>query len=343
MDYSNKINLINKRYNPNNDYLVERRAYSSISGEAKDVGKYVLSAMREVDDEYTKKTKEAGNAVREQLKAKIADIEFEYQGSVMTDTHIRGASDIDLLTITTKFYNSVINKVREEKNKLNIYSYEQICRLQNYDRYFSAYKGDSNADLRKLRADNEKVLSEIYNDCDTSKSKSIKITNHHYHRDVDIVTSCWHDSLDYILNGCQKEYRGIKIYDKDNDYAIGPDYPFLSISRIYQRSALTNGKLKRMIRFLKNVRTDADKKIELTSFDINAICYDIPIIEYQYRDYKEIVNMLWSKMYHLLKDGTADNLKSVIGTEYIFRNKPQKVEALKILEDEVWKINSDLK
>ena len=182
-----------------------------------------------------------------------------------------------------------------------------------------------------------------YKDYDISKPKAIKITNHHYPRDVDIVTSSWFDSFDYVLNGSQKEYRGIKIYNKDKGYAEGPDYPFLSISRINSRSALTQGRLKRMIRFLKNVRTDAEKEIKLTSFDINAICYFIPVSEYINLDYKKIVYLLWYKMYHLWLDGEVDKLKSVVGTEYVFKGKPDKVEALKLLEDEVWQIYNDLK
>ena len=100
--------------------------------------------------------------------------------------------------------------------------------------------------------------------------------------------------------------------------------------------------MKRLIRFLKNVRSDSDKSINLTSFDINAICYDIPITEYQNMDYKQMVGLVWSKMYHLWYDGKADQLTSVVGTEYVFKNKPEKVEALKLLEDEVYHIKCDL-
>ncbi len=32
-----------------------------------------------------------------------------------------------------------------------------------------------------------------------------------------------------------------------------------------------------MIRFLKNVRSDSDVKIDLLSFEINAVCYLYPL------------------------------------------------------------------
>ena len=35
-------------------------------------------------------------------------------------------------------------------------------------------------------------------------------------------------------------------------------------------------------------------------------------------------------------------LKSVVGDEYIFKDKPEKLAALKVLEDEVYKIDADL-
>lgn len=163
-----------------------------------------------------------------------------------------------------------------------------------------------------------------------------------FHRDVDIVTSSWFQSLDYVLDGMPDNKRGIKIYNKSTGLSEGPDYPFLSISRINQRSSDTNGRLKRMIRFLKNVRTDSEKNIPLTSFEINAICYSIPVQDYAEKEYKELVHILWSTMFHLWNDGKQDELKSVVGDEYIFKDKPEKLAALKVLEDEVYKINTDL-
>ena len=47
-------------------------------------------------------------------------------------------------------------------------------------------------------------------------------------------------------------------------------------------------------------------------------------------------------MYHLWYDNKQDELKSVVGDEYIFKGKPEKLAALKILEDEVFNINKDL-
>lgn len=279
---------------------------------------------------------------KQHLRERIEDVSFEYQGSVMTDTHIKGASDIDLLVVCDKFYGTEINKVREELQSGRSIDYVQRIRLSNYNSSFSQYLGNSNEDLRRLRTSIETIMRANYTICDTSKPKAVKITNQHLHRDVDIVTASWFQSYDYVLNGMPSEMRGIKIYNKETDYAEGPDYPFLSISRINERSAQTNGRLKRMIRFLKNVRTDSDQEINLSSFDINAICYSIPVHIYQNADYKDLVSIVWSHMYCLWHDNKQDDLRSVVGDEYVFLGKPDKVQALKLLESEVYNIKCDL-
>lgn len=343
INYSSRINNLKARYNPDRTQLFENRVFSETSGLIGDTQKYVRMAMMAVDDDYTLKSKQAGEAVKGHLSKVLTDVHYRYQGSVMTDTHIKGASDIDLLVLCTKFNHTDISRVRSELNNISAHTFTELSNLRSYENRFSAYQGDCYSDLRTLRFQIERVLQNTYDICDISKPKSVKITNQNIHRDVDVVTACWYDSYYYVLHGENETDRAISIYNKETNNDQGPDYPFLSISRINKTSSLTNGRLKRLIRFLKNVRSDSDKKIDLTSFDINAICYDIPISEYQNMDYKQMVGLIWSKMFHLWYDGKADQLTSVVGTEYVFKNKPEKVEALKLLEDEVYHISCDLK
>ena len=330
------------RYNPDNAPLLEQRILSGELSYGKDVVKYVKRAMCAVGEDYTKRTIEAGEAAKQHLKDSIRNISFEYQGSVMTNTHIRGASDIDLLVMCEKFYETDIYKVREEINKSHLHSPNEMARLLDYNRNFSPYQGNSNEDLRQLRMSIEKVMRENYSLCDTSKAKSVKITNQHLHRNVDVVTSSWFQSYDYVLSGMSSEKRGIKIYNKETGEAEGPDYPFLSISRINNRSAETNGRLKKMIRFLKNVRTDVGLNQTLSSFDINAICYSIPVSSYEDSDYKKLVTIIWGYMYDLWYYNKLNNLKSVVGDEYVFLNKQDKITAFISLKNEVFNIKQDL-
>ena len=340
-DYRSLIERIQGRYNPEYNRDVQNRSIQDLTGIDRDIARYVKLAMNEVDEYYTQKTFEAGENAKTHLRENLRfSVDFEYQGSVMTRTHIRGASDIDLLTITRKFndtdYSKAVDFVRS-----NSYGFG-LDKVRSWLYYFNAYTGNANADLRELRLDDERVLRMYYSQCDSSKPKSIKITNLHLHRDVDVVVASWHDSLNYI-KGYGDEYRGVQIYDKEKDSRSGPDFPFLSIKRINDRSSETGGRLKKMIRFLKNVRTDSDKNIDLTSFEINAICYDIPVSNYQDAYYLDLVRILWLKLYRLCTNQSeADNLVSVDGTEYVFRGKPERLEQLQKLRNEVFTIYNEL-
>ena len=340
INYTTRIDNLKARYNPDKMQLFENRTFSETLGLSAESQKYVRMAMMEVDEDYTRKTKEAGEAAKNHLKKELQSVEFRYQGSVMTNTHIRGASDIDLLVLCTKFSHTDIDRVRRELNDIQNHSYTELSYLRAFSNRFSLYTGNTNEDLKQLRSDIECIMQNHYIKCDISKPKSVKITNQNLHRDVDVVTSCWYDTYYYVLHGENERNRAISIYNKDTNTDKGPDYPFLGISRINERSAETQGRLKRMIRFLKNVRSDSDKDIDLTSFEINAICYSIDVSEYRYKEYKELVYLLWQVMYHLIKDGTASQLKSVVGDEYVFTTQ-KKIESLKLLEDEVWKIYND--
>lgn len=344
MDYKSKLITLSDRYNPERVPLFETRHFSNsgLLSTDRDVVQYVKKAMCAVDEDYTQKTKQAGEAAKGHLERVLRDVSFEYQGSVMTDTHIKGASDIDLLVLCEKFVGTEISKVRAEIQKPYLYHTTDLERLMRYSKSFSLYQGDSSQDLADLRRGIERTMQSVYQDCNISHAKAVKIRNKHLHRDVDIVTASWHQSLDYVLHGMPREELGINIYNKETGYTEGPDYPFMSISKINSRSADTNGRLKRMIRFLKNVRTDSEQEISLTSFDINAICYSIPVRDYIDLDYKGLVHILWSTMFYLCHGHQEGQLKSVVGDEYVFQGKPEKVEALKMLVDEVYKIKTDL-
>lgn len=341
--YDSLLEGVQKRYNPSKFQEIENRMYFDLCDVDRKVAKYVKMAMNEVDEKYTQVTIEAGEKVKEHLQRCQYGISYEYQGSVMTKTHIRGNSDIDLLTLTGKFNDTDYTQARNiVESSMYEYSFNQQLRLKDFVGSFSHYQGDANNDLKLLRLENETILKQIYSSCDIEKTKAIRITNLNLNRDVDIVTASWHNSIDYIVSQ-DKTYRGIQIYDKALNMRLGPDFPFLSINRINVRSSETNGRLKKMIRFLKNVRSDSDKKITLTSFEINAICYNIDINKYKDKYYLDLVGVLWLELYNLCQDEEkANNLKSVDGTEYVFRGKQQKLEDLRLLNNEVFSIYQDL-
>jgi hypothetical protein len=235
-----------------------------------------------------------------------------------------------------------INQILDNNEQKSRFLNESIQKLES-EKSGSSYSGDAYSDLKKLRIDSENILKRKYNNCDVSKSKAIKIKNLNLNREVDIVIANWYDDVTSIIND-KGEYRGIQVYDKDNNRKCDADYPFLSIKRINEKSSDTNGRLKKMIRFMKNVKAHSEYNIQLSSFDINAICYDINTTEYLNSPYYKLVTVIYKQLHHICNDSNhANDLVSVDGREYIFRNQPNKLENLKRIMSEIEGIYNDLK
>jgi len=335
---------IKARINPEN-FSLEKSFSDELSKISySDVLTYIRMSMKSVEPEYTQKSKDAGEKVKEHLSKELKDVSFKYQGSVMTNTHIKGYSDIDLLTICEKFYqpdNYGINRILENSEQRIKFSSSLVKLEREVNK--TSYEGNAIEDLRNLRINSEKILLGIYTNCEIYKPKSIKIKNLNLNREVDVVISNWYDDVASIIND-KGEYRGIQVYNKDTNSRGEADYPFLSIKRINDKSIITSGRLKKMIRFLKNTKAISEQEIDLSSFDINAICFDINITEYQYLSFYELVPVIYNHMKKIDNDNLkADSLVSVDGREYIFRGNSSKKENLKKLLIEVESIFLDLK
>lgn len=331
----------------NPDHITLSRSFSdelsSIS--YSDVLYYVRVAMNGVDESYTQRSKDAGEMVKKHLiNGGLTNVSFAYQGSVMTNTHIRGYSDIDLLAMSEKFYSRDIlevHRILEDPAKKQSFFQTQLNSLIT-EQNLPVYQGSSLQDLLQLRLKSETILSGIYSNHDLTKPKSIKIHNTNLKRDVDIVIANWYDDVRSIVNN-KGENRGIQIYNKDSHQVGNADYPFLSINRINSRSTQTTGRLKKMIRFLKNLKAKSTLKIELNSFEFNAICYDIDPKKYQSLTYYHLVYILYQQIHALATSNyLADNLLSVDESEYVFRGKASKLESLKNLLTEIQAIYTDL-
>lgn len=344
-NYRQLTESIKGRINPENFILRKSFSDELATVSYSEVLTYIRVAMKGVEPEYTQKSKDAGERVKGHLSKNLSDVTFRYQGSVMTDTHIKGYSDIDLLTISEKFYTYDAIRVKqilescEQRARFRQSSIEKMKK----EVYTSSYQGNALQDLRQLRLDSETTLKDVYDICNTSKPKSIKIKNQSLNREVDVVIANWYDNVSSIINE-KGDYRGIQVYNKDTNSKGDPDFPFLSIKRIHERSSETTGRLKRMIRFLKNVKADSDQDINLSSFDINAVCYDIDVSKYQTLLFYELVPIVYNQLKEICSSQTkADSIISVNGQEYIFRHNNKKLNNLKILMAEVEGIFNDLR
>lgn len=344
-DYRQLLSSIKTRHNPENLLLVESRMFTGLPSDISDLQRYVYLAMMAVDESYTAKTKEAGQRVKTHLQeGGLCDVSYHYQGSVMTDTHIKGHSDIDLLVICEKYYSydsTNVKKILASYNNSR-YTHSEMEKLRIVDNA-SPYTGNVLDDLRTIRIQSESILSHKYERCNVNHPKAIKITNQGLHRDVDIVTAGWYDGINSIINDQNRKYRGVQIYDKAKNARCDADYPFLSIDLINSKSASTEGRLKRMIRFLKNIKADSKQTINLSSFDINAICYDIDTRIYQDLYYLNLVAIVFVQLHRIVYDESyANSITSVDGREHIFRDNNKRKDVA-IMFQQVSVIYSTLK
>lgn len=343
-DYKKISDSIRSQLNPESilveNYFTKELGTISYS----DILVFVRMAMKGVDPEYTQKSRDAGERVKEYLDKQLTNKTFRYQGSIMTDTHVKGYSDVDLLVITEQFYARDLPKVDQILSNPEIkkgYPALAINKLET-EKLLSLYTGNALDDLKKLRTDCEDILVPIYSICDTTRSKAIRITNQNLKRDVDIVVANWYDDVSSIINN-KGIYRGIQVYDKNQNLKGNPDYPFLSIERINEKSSFTNGRLKKMIRFLKNIKGYSEHKIDISSFDINGICYAIDPQKYLTLPFYDLVQIIYNQLYLICTNETyANNLTSVDSREYIFRNDPTKLQNLRLLMEESYSILLDL-
>ena len=334
-----KIDSVLARRNPDGIPVKE----SFASDEVGELPKFVRIAMEEVDAKYTNASKEAGAHVRDHLKEVLHDVSFQYQGSVVTDTHIKGASDIDLLVICDKFFSwnrqSVERVVATGDKDFSVYQYNRLVRALETEEY----KGNWFDDLSRIRKVGERVLSETYSICDSSKAKSIKITNQNLHRDVDIVVASWYDDVISIANDKDIVYRGIQVFNKSARRREPVDYPFKRAKLLNERSASTQGRLKKMIRLLKTLKAEAEYEIDFSSFDIYALCYAMPLNLYAQVDYLHLVPALDKYFYGQVHDPLLRNrLRSVDGEEIIFSDG-NKINAAIDLYSELHDLHCQLK
>ncbi len=209
------------------------------------------------------------------------------------------------------------------------------------------------SDLRSLRIDSERILDSNYSYVDVTKPKSIKVSLTNPKREVDVVIANWYKNANFYIKD-DKTMLGIKVFVKGEtavqDKELAPDYPFLSIARINGKDSEVNGRLKKMIRFLKTLKYDSDYtfNIKLSSFDFNAICYEIDASKYRNKDYLDLVTVVYNQLNSLANNPNhRNNLMSVDGHEPIFRNadgseNTEKVQSLRLVMAEINSVIADI-
>lgn len=223
--------------------------------------RYAIGAMQPVDPDYTRIGIETAKRVENQLASGLtANVEFRLQGSVPLDVHVRGVSDVDLLTLDTDFLTYMPFGVRGVRGA-----------------YVPApsYKSSLSV-LGSLRKESETLLKARYYaaDVDCSGGKCIALSGGSLARPVDVVPAHWFDTVAYQASGAEHD-RGVTILNKKVPETID-NLPFTHIKRVDDRDGDTLGGLKKAIRLTKNVKNDAEdeaRAAKLPSFDIAALLY----------------------------------------------------------------------
>lgn len=219
--------------------------------------RYVIETMTPIEKEYTDITFEEGDRIKNQLDKSLNaynnQAEFRYQGSVTNDTHIRLYSDIDLLVID-KDFESV-----EPPGKV----------------YF-LYAGDPLVELKRIRTDCVATLKREFPavTVDGSGGKCISLSGGSLRRKIDVVIANWWNTTDYQEQAIET-FRGVKVFDATL-HLRHENKPFWHNFLIDHRDKRLNGNLRKVCRFLKSVKYDAEPILGISSYDIVSIAWNMP-------------------------------------------------------------------
>ncbi|KHS86610.1 hypothetical protein ACI51Z_08350 [Pectobacterium carotovorum] len=282
--------------------------------------RYAIGAMQSVDTRYTEICIETAKRIENQLSNKLTNLgytlEFELQGSVPLDIHIKGFSDVDILVIDQEM-------LRYARDGIRASSYTPTTK-------------DSVSILRCLRIDSKRELELAFPKTfvDDSGSKSLRITGGSLQREVDVVPAIWWDTVQYQQT-MEDSDRGVAILDiVKNDHIYNS--PFVHIKRIREKCDASNGGLRKSIRLLKNIKADSEAEgqiIDISSYDIASIMYHADAKNLSHNEYYELAvlgeTQRWLNSLLNNKDH-ASQLEVPNGTRKIFENTSQFIELKKL-------------
>jgi hypothetical protein len=287
-----------------------------------DATRYTLGAMQEVDPEYTNVSNDEGDRVAAALRSGLTTAgryaDFRQQGSVPANTHIRGASDVDLLVLG------------------GVFTYDAFG-ARALAGHYTPWHGSIVDDVEGLRNDCETILTRRYYAAtvDTSKPKSIRLSDGSLARDIDVVPAHWSDNVTYQSTLAERD-RGVCILDRSVPTTL-MNLPFLHIDRLDVGDGPTFGGLKMSIRLLKNLKADSTREIDLSSYDMAGIMWNCDAAMLRYRDGHELSVLLGTDQWlewlvanpaHAAGLNTPDGIRRVL-------DEPRKFAALAVLAAEV--------
>ena len=302
--------------------------------------KYVIGAMLPVARNYSQQIISNRESVENTLRQmndseyRDANLDFDYQGSVTNNTHIRRNSDVDLLVICNYFIT-----------------------LQAGLPCPDPYTGNPKDDLLTLRNNCVKQLGKVSPklNIDDSGAKSVKVSGGHLVVSVDVVPANWYETKESYITKSKND-KGIMVLDKKKMQRIA-NYPFKFNELLKEKDGKTAGVFKQAIRLLKNVKVDAENsmgsKIKFSSYGIASLLYDLSDNCYHigYSPlmlvdvvYKQICRYVSENALQELTDPLGESLNPNGNTVEGLRELQSAMQSLKItLENEVGGLSRQIK
>jgi hypothetical protein len=212
--------------------------------------KYLLGSMEPLDPDYTKKSLVEAERVYKYLEPFS---EIRLQGSIMTNTHIRYYSDIDVLTLCPDFFTY-------EGPNTGVYG---------------AYTRDPVIVLKALRKRSKDTISANFPAVKIEeKDRALALTGGSLMRKVDVVAANWLNTVEYRQSNAEKD-RAIQVLDVAQSIRV-TNKPFLHQHLLNEKNAATVDGLGRAVRMLKTLKVDAETSIAISSYDISALAWNMP-------------------------------------------------------------------
>lgn len=289
---------------------------------------YLVDAMQPIDPDYTKKTFDEGERVKAMLLEHLPSkyqVEFDFQGSVTSDTHIRAYSDVDLLALHGGFVS-----------------------LDSGVPATNPYPGSTIQHLAAMRRDSAFVLKAKYPsvEVDDTPGKAISLKGGSLLRKIDVVVGNWWDTE--LWNKYRvKMVRGIQIIDTKVPELIG-NKPFWHNYQIDSKDKKTGG-LRKVIRLLKTLKYDSEPEVKISSYDIAALAWNMqePLLTVSAGSYVLLATNARDELKRFLDNQSVrDGLLVPNGTRRVFGSGGVSVEGLRGLHRELAellvKVNQEL-
>lgn len=307
--------LLNRRV-PMEKYAAQMESFANAKAGGQELS-YLIDAMQPIDEEFTKNTFAEADRVKEQLKTYLPAkylVEFDYQGSVTSDTHIRIHSDIDLLALHGGFVG-----------------------LDAGVRPTNLYSGNSLVDLLSMRSDSATVLKSKFPavKVDDKPGKAISLEGGSLARKIDLIIGNWWDT-ELWKQYRVKMARGIEIVDSKIPTTIR-NKPFWHNYEIDQKDKKTRG-LRKIIRLLKTLKYDAEPELKMSSYDIASIAWNMaePALTVPAGAYTQLAKNARDELKRFVdNDSTRNSLNVPNGTRLVFADGAATVEQLRQLHKEL--------